>query len=203
MKVELHLHTSRYSACSIATPFELMAKLIDAGYEAVYITEHDRTWQDWEIAHLQEDFPAIRIFPGVELCVGDEPMQHLLVLGTDDPEYLALGETGQVLAKARAEGHLTVLAHPFRWEATGGVLDQGLLPDALEYHTPNHSAKQAKVAKAAAEKYPLPLVNAGDVHALDFVNRYWIETDRRIERADEIRDIVLAGEYRNGTSDRK
>ena len=65
MKVELHLHTFRYSGCSTATPQQLMAELIRCGYEAVYITEHDTMWSDWEIDNLQKEFPQIRIFPGV------------------------------------------------------------------------------------------------------------------------------------------
>ena len=87
MKVELHLHTSRYSGCSTATPAALMRKLVEAGYEAVYITEHDAVWPEREIARLQEDFPAIRIFAGVELSLGTDvmPLEHLLV--TQDGLY--------------------------------------------------------------------------------------------------------------------
>ena len=79
MKVELHLHTSRYSGCATATPAELMRKLIETGYQAVYITEHDAVWREEEIARLQEDFPAIRIFPGVELSLGTAAARYLPV----------------------------------------------------------------------------------------------------------------------------
>jgi len=197
MKVELHLHTSRYSACATATPFELMRALIDAGYDAAYITEHDAVWRDWEIEHLQAEFPQIRIFGGVELTVSDGPLQHLLVLGTSDPEYLAIRDPQHVLEKAHREGHLVVLAHPFRWDGADRLLELGLLPDAIEYYTCNHDVRAAEKSLRAADRLDLRLLNAGDVHGVEAVGRFWIETDQPVERADDIRRIVLTGHYRN------
>ena len=197
MKVDLHLHTSRYSLCAEATPFELMIALIEAGYDAVFITEHDAVWSDWEIQDLGAKFPAIRAFPGVELTLGYAPLQHLLVLGTSDPAYLTLNDPVDIVRKARDEGHLTVAAHPFRWEGAAAILEQDPPPDAIEYRTCNHDASQARRALAAAVERKLPLVNGGDVHALDFVNRYWIETRRPLAEARDIRPIILGGEYSN------
>ncbi len=200
MKVELHLHTSRYSACSKATPAELMERLVQSGYEAVFITEHDAVWSEREIEQLQQGFPDIRIFPGVELSTGPQKMQHLLILGTTDPEYTRLGDVAEILAKARDEGHLTVLAHPFRWEGGAEMLDNGLLPDALEFRTNNQNRKKAKIAADAAERLGLPLVNSGDVHGLKFVNHFWIETDMPLGKATNIRAVVLNRAYVNRKS---
>jgi len=198
MKVELHLHTSRYSACSTAGPGELLTALVQAGYDAVYITEHDAVWRAYEIADLQDDFPQIRIFGGVELMIGGSITQHLIILGTTDPQYVSIrNDVQQVLAKARAEGHLAILAHPFRWEGSGLILKPGSLPDAIEYHTCNHDPICAERSLKASLELELPLVNAGDVHALDFVNRFWIQTRKPIKQADDIRRIVLDGEYEN------
>jgi predicted metal-dependent phosphoesterase TrpH len=203
MKVELHLHTSRHSGCAIATPAELMVKLVAAGYDAVYITEHDTVWPEWEIAQLQQEFPQIRIFAGVELSVGrpDTPLQHLLVLGTSDSWYLSVRDIPAILERARAEGHLTILAHPTRWEGAATIVEQGLLPDALEYRTANLSPEEAAGAEALAGRVGLPLLNAGDVHGPDFVDRFWIETARPVERAGDIRSIVLDGAYENRSNE--
>jgi len=200
MKVELHLHTSRYSGCATATVQQLMKLLIDTGYGAVYITEHDAVWRDWELEAIQQEFGAIRIFPGVEVTVSNDPLQHLVVLGTNDPAYLQL-TSAEILHRSRDAGHLTILAHPFRWSGAGEMLEEKLLPDALEYQTCNHDAAQACKAKMTAQRLRVPLVNAGDVHALDFVGRYWIETRRPIEKADDIRQIILGGEYANCSRD--
>ncbi len=195
MKVELHLHTSRYSPCARRTPGEMMARLIETGYQAVYLTEHDAVWRADELAALRAAFPEIRIFPGVELTLAAEDMHHLLVLGTNDPAYLALKQDTEILAAARARGHLTVLAHPIRMLRGAAMLEAGHLPDALEQRTGNHGPYRAAVTRRMAEPLGLPLVNAGDAHDLDDVDRYWIETHRPIEQARDIRDIVLAGAY--------
>lgn len=197
MKVELHLHTTRYSACAVNTPQEMMRRLVDAGYEAVYITEHDAFWSDEELAQLRAAVPGLRIFPGVELSLG---RHHLLVLGTNDPAYLSLDSEAEAVEKARDERHLTVLAHPFRWEGGAEMLEadeESLLPDAIELRTPNQDAAQAQAAAEAAGRLNLSLVNAGDAHALDFIDRFWIETLRPIELADDIRNIVIDGAYGN------
>ena len=197
MKVELHLHTRRYSSCSTATPFELMEAMVRTGYDAVYLTEHDAVWADWEIRDLQAEFPAIRIFGGVELTLSWDPLQHLLVLGTSDPEYLEMDDAAAVIHKAREEGHLTIAAHPFRWDGAADVLTGASPPDAIEYNTCNHGAKQALRAHETAQILGLPLVNGGDVHSLAFVNRFWIETGRDIIQGDDIRSIVREGQYVN------
>lgn len=203
MKVELHLHTSRYSACAVSAPGELMRGLLAAGYGAVYITEHDAVWGDRELAKLRAEFPQIRIFPGVELSIGELwSFQHLLVLGTNDPAYLGLARSARpdirgILDKAAEAGHLTVLAHPCRWEGSDDMILRGLLPDALEFRTCNHDGLPAEMARRAGERLHLPVVNAGDVHSLEMVGCFWIETAGPLERPEDIRRVVLAGEYQN------
>ncbi len=206
MKIELHLHTLRYSLCATATPEEAMDRLIQAGYGAVYLTEHDAAWTDWELTELGQQFPAIRIFSGIEITTSpshSERVQHLLVLGTNDRSYLDLAENpAEILARARREGCLTILAHPFRWPGAAQMLQEGLLPDALESCTPNHEASQARQALLEAQRLGLPAVHSGDVHGLGFIDRFWIETDLTLEDSKGIRGIVKNGLYRNCTKER-
>ena len=198
MKVELHLHTDRYSACSVASPDEMMDALVSLGYEAVYLTEHDALWPEREVAELRAAHPRIRIFPGVELTVTADPVEHLLVLGTSDPEYLEIDDAAELLEKARAAGDLTILAHPFRFDVGAAMVRrQHLLPDALEYCSCNQPPALGEYARRLAAESALALVNAGDCHALDFLGRYWIETERDLCGPRDIRDVVLRGEYEN------
>ena len=194
MKVELHLHTCRYSFCAVDEPEQVMLRAQEAGYDAVYITEHDAVWSAGELQDLRGLFPRLQIFCGLEKTLGSH---HLLILGTCDRAYLRMDDPGEVLDKARRDGHLTVLAHPFRWDGGADVLRVGLLPDAVEYRTGNQNARQAAAAEAVARRLDLPVVSAGDVHALDFVDRYWIETQRDVHQANDIRQIVRDGAYAN------
>jgi len=202
MKVELHCHTNRYSLCASATPAALMERMIQLGYEAVYITEHDAVWLDSELDQLRAGYPDIQIHPGVEVSIGEASVQHLLVLGTNDPGYLSLRRADRVIAKAADDGCLTVLAHPFRWEGGAELLDGDTPPDAIEHRTPNHARPdQLRLAEEAAARLGLPMVNAGDVHSAKMLERSWIETDRPIRNARDIRRIVLNGRYVNRTGE--
>lgn len=197
MKVELHLHTSRYSTCAVAGPEELIDALVAQRYDAVYITEHNRFWTAEEIGELQEWFPDIRIFPGAELSAPHDGFQHILVLGTTDASYLELPSAAMILDQARRQGHLTVMAHPCRYEDASAILDEGLRTDALEHSTCNQEFTAAAAAQDLSERLDIPMVNAGDVHSVAMVGRHWIETADPIGSADDIRRIVLSGRYEN------
>jgi len=201
MKVELHSHTMRYSGCAVSTPAQLVAALIKKQYDAVYITEHDAVWDDWELGNLRRDYPAIRIFSGIELSLPHD--EHLLVLGTNDREYLTLRHPELILAKAREAGHLTVLAHPFRWPRAHSLLETGSKPDAVEFRTLNHDAQAGEQSKATAHTLGLPLVNAGDTHAADTLGHFWIETYPDLVTGTEIYDIVRNGMYENAMKKKK
>lgn len=197
MKIELHLHTSKYSECSCNSPQEMMAKLIDNGYDAVYITEHNTVWPQDELNQLQSEFPQIKIFPGIEITTGSMASQHLVVLGTNDPKYSKMSRASEVLENALADGHLTILAHPYRFKGGCEMLDDNLLPDAIEFYTGNHGLEFAIQSLNTAGKLSLPLTNAGDVHALDMIGKFWLETDQPLTTADDIREIIKSGNYTN------
>jgi hypothetical protein len=199
MKVELHCHTTRYSSCATASPEVLIPALIQAGYDAVYITEHEKAWPAQELADLQGLFPAIRILAGLELSFSPR-REHLVILGACDDSYSQCREPADAISQARQRGHLTVLAHPFRWPDGAKVLLEGTMPDAIEYRTCNQDIAAAGIALNTAAKMNLPIVNAGDVHSLEMTNRFWIQTTRPIGQACDIRQIILDGAYSNHTS---
>jgi predicted metal-dependent phosphoesterase TrpH len=182
-------------------PDMLISAYAAAGYDAVYLTDHDAVWPHDELEELRRRNPRLLVFPGLEKSLGRYGPQHLLILGANDPEYLAMDTEEQVLAKARAEGHLTILAHPYRYTGSDGMLRQGVLPDAIEHRSLNHDEQMGAAAKLTARTLGLPLVNAGDAHALFQVGWFWIETSRPVVRAGDIRGIVLAGEYANRCAD--
>jgi predicted metal-dependent phosphoesterase TrpH len=197
MKVELHMHTSRYSGCARNGPQDMLAALVAEGYDAVFLTEHDAVWPDEEIAELQAAFGGVRIFPGVERGLGADSTQHLLILGTNDPAYLRMTDPAEILAAAKAAGHLTVLAHPIRWPKGADMLNEGHLPDGLEGCTGNQDPCRAGIAGNLAERLGLKLLNSDDAHSVEMVGRFWIETARPLEQAGDLRGIVLDGAYAN------
>lgn len=167
-----------------------------AGYDAIFITEHNKVWPRRDLAELREMCENIRIFGGIEISL---PKRHdLLVLGAEDPVYETLHTPEEVLAQACADGFLTVLAHPFRFhEELPGFCR---LVDALETHTCNHSdADQIEAAHQYAQEHRLAEVYSSDAHGLNFMNKFWIETNARFRTAQDFRHIVLSGHFTNCT----
>jgi len=192
------MHTTRFSDCAINTPAEMITATRQAGYDAVYLTEHNAVWPEEDLADLRGVAQGMRVFGGVERSLGDGSV-HILVLGTSDPLVLEIQDIGVLLDFARDADCLTVLAHPYRWPGGDLPITEGLLPDAIEYRTPNHTPQQAASAYLAAQQLHLRPVNASDAHSIDYVGRYWIETVAPLVEPKDLRQIVLAGAYENRT----
>jgi hypothetical protein len=198
MKTQLHLHTSRYSGCAIHTPEMMLQRAIQKGFQSVFITEHDAVWPTRELQDIRRQFPALQIWPGLELTVlNDMGASHLLILGTNARDFLQMEDSQEILAEARRRQCPTILAHPFRWEGAEAMLAGPLRPDGIEYHTPNHPPAMAEVSREHAEALSLPLINSDDAHSKDMIGRYWIETHRPFRTPRELRAILLGGYYEN------
>jgi hypothetical protein len=100
-----------------------------------------------------------------------------------------------ILDRAADENLPTILAHPFRWDGSAEILDEGLYPDALECRTCNHSAGQAEKSQAVAEQQGMALVNAGDAHGLRMLGRFWIETAAPFAEPSQLRDILASEQF--------
>jgi len=198
MKVDLHSHTDVYSPCSRIPPKELIAMAEASGYDAIFITDHGKVWTSHEFAALREFCERVRIFPGIEISLSGG--QDILVLGADNPLYESLKSPSEVLAQACADGYLTVLAHPFRWD--DALPDYCTLLDAAEVLTCNHPlSRQTAQAQTYAVEHNLAPVYASDAHGLNFLNKFWIETDEPFETPQELRRLILSGRYENRKRD--
>ena len=196
MKVALHVHTSKYSGCAIADPYRMVEEYANCGFGALFLTEHDIIWPAGELAELQESFPDITIYPGLEMTFyQSDSLIHLLVLGVSDPDYLYIATPGALLQRASDDGLLTVLAHPYRYEGSDEILHRGIYPDALEYRSNTHLGSQTDKARESASRYSIRLVNGDDAHRCEDVGHFWIETDKPFQSPHELRSVVLEGAY--------
>lgn len=168
------------------------------GYDAIFITEHNRVWPRHDLAEMREMCENLRIFGGIEISL---PFRHdVLVLGAEDPIYETLSTPEDVLAQACADGLLTVLAHPFRFhEELPGFCG---LVDAIEVCTCNHSdPKHLEAARMYARRHRLAEVYSSDAHGLNFMNKFWIESRDAFRTPQDFRHIVLSGHFENCTRD--
>lgn len=194
MKVEIHSHTTTHSRCSRATPSELVAMAEACGYDALFITEHGKITSQDELAAVRRMSSSVKIFPGIEMSFPGD--QDVLILGAEDSVYESLETPDKVLAQACADGFLTVLAHPFRWSERLPGYARTL--DAIEVLTCNHPVPaQAARARDYAEANRMAGVYAADAHGLNFLNKFWIETEEPFETPQEFRRLIILGKYRN------
>ncbi len=196
MKVEIHSHTDKYSPCSKIPPHELVQMAEASGYDALFITDHNRVWPDRDLRGLKELCTRMRIFPAIEISL---PNRHdMLVLGAENPVYESMTRAEEVLAQACADGYLTVLAHPFRYHSE--LPQYSTLADALEVRTCNHSdPAHLEAASAYAREHNVAEVYASDAHGLNFMNKFWIETEAPFATPQEFRRLIVSGQYKNRT----
>ena len=175
-------------------PRELIAMAEACGYDAVFVTDHGKIWGRRELAGLREFCTSVQVFPGIEIAL--DGGIDLLVLGACDPIYETLSSPSEVFARACADGCLTVIAHPFRWNDS--LPDFCALADAVEVLTCNHPTPlQAEAAREYAKKMKMAEVFSSDAHGVNFMNRFWLETDEPFLTPQEFRKQIIAGRYRN------
>jgi predicted metal-dependent phosphoesterase TrpH len=145
---------------------------------------------------LQALTERVKLLPGIEITLDEG--HDVLILGAQDAEYERMSRASDVLAKAAADGFLTVLAHPFRWGEE--LAAYCALIDAIEARSCNHGAgEHYRMAQDYAEKYNLQQIYASDAHGLNFMNKFWLETEAQFETPEEFRNLILTGRYENRT----
>lgn len=196
MKVEIHSHTDRLSGDSAIAPRELVSMAEASGYDALFITEHERVWPEDALQAIQELTTKVKLFSGIEISLGDGV--DVLVLGAIDPEYESLKTPQDIFGRATADGLATVIAHPFRWMST--LPEYCTLADAIESRTCNHSDEtRIELTEAYAAEHNQSTVYSSDAHGLNYMNKFWIETDEHFETPQEFRRCLLSGKFVNGS----
>ncbi len=194
MKVEIHCHTDRLSGDSMIAPRELVAMAEASGYDALFITEHSHVWPQDGLDALQELTSKVKLFSGIEVSLGDGV--DVLILGASDPLYETLNTPESLLAQATADGLPTVIAHPFRWMSE--LPPYCALADAVESRTCNHPDEKWI---AAAERYAVDhnqsTVFSSDAHGVNYMNKFWIETEEDFETPQDFRRLLLSGRFTN------
>jgi hypothetical protein len=202
MKIDHHIHTSRYSPDSSIDPVRLVERAGDVGLDALVITEHDYQWQPDELAELAALAPTLRVFSGAEISAREG---HFLVYGLpsldDAPPGIPLRDLIEVVRRHQAA---IVAAHPFRWEQPFGeiVAEHGPVFDALELVSNNIYRDTRAKTQGLLNQYPMGATGSSDAHEIDVVGCYFSNFTARIETISEfaaaLRDRQGRPGHRNG-----
>jgi predicted metal-dependent phosphoesterase TrpH len=117
--IDCHVHTARYSECSVLEPDQACTRARERGLNGLVLTEHQIQWPSEELDRLRAAFPDLLLFSGLEISV--EEGFDIVVLTAEQelsfplfPLQIAFDELLERLEPSGDEAFL-FMAHPFRW----------------------------------------------------------------------------------------
>lgn len=191
--IDIHVHTRRHSPCGRGDPEEMVAAALRYGLGALVFTEHHAMWDRQELDELQQQFPAVRLFTGVEIST--ERSGDLLVIGAEGTSWFTPRMPSEaVVAEAHARGGIVVAAHPYRPGYGSEGLDE-LDLDAVEVYSLHMHHEAHRRAVALAERRGLRMVATSDAHSPEMVGLYAIRLEQLVESEVALAEAIRAGAY--------
>ncbi len=182
MDLDLHIHTNRYSGCSIISPGEVVRYARAAGLDGIALTEHGIRWSDSEINKLLEKSGE----KGFVILAGEE-VACFSSAGRFQGEFLVFGypkslgssrSIEKVIEFVHGEGGVVIAAHPFKPLETGrgyygcGDAVWDLDIDGLEIEHPSYPDSSRELARRVMEARGLCGISCSDAHDLGGIGRF-------------------------------
>jgi len=198
LRIDLHVHTSRHSACGRSSPEEMVARAISLGLDAIVFTEHNLYWPADELAALQAQYPQIRLFNGIEVTASDG--HDYLVYGPPRPDLLRCRlEGGEIVRQAHRFGSVVVLAHPYRFERPlPKHLSNGRPVDGIEILSSNTHNYAHLPARELAHSLNAFEIAASDGHHTRTLGLYYVDLDTPVSSEAELAKALAARAFSLG-----
>lgn len=116
MIIDCHVHTAKYSACSVLRPRKAAGLAVARGINALVFTEHHLMWRPRELAALQAETESVKLFAGIEITLA-EGYDVVVIPPTRIPRvsrFMSLADLKYLLRDIRDRSFLFA-AHPFRY----------------------------------------------------------------------------------------
>ena len=190
MLIELHVHSSRHSACSGADPAELILSALGRNLQGLVFTEHHYLWPREELEQLRRE---AEVGPHFLLLAGQEvetDIGYVLVFGASRtiPAKITLAKLRKRFPRAAL-----VWAHPFRGREPDPQLLQSSDLDAVEILNTNHTPKEHYRALTLWHRYRFTAVAGSDAHEARLSGVFPTVFDHPVKTI-----AALAGEIRAG-----
>jgi predicted metal-dependent phosphoesterase TrpH len=185
LKADLHVH-SVGSYDGSASVEEILDAAVEAGLDAVAVTDHDEIEQSLEAADRADERGLVGV-PGVEVSTEEG---HLLALGVEQRPS-ANESVPDTIERVRELGGAAVVPHPFQRMRHGiGAVEDC---DAIEtYNSRLFTGLANKRARRFARRNDLPELAGSDAHIAEMVGRAYtlIDADRD---ADSLIEAIKDG----------
>ncbi len=220
-KYEMHLHSSRCSACAVSTAAEQVERLYEVGYAGAVFTNHfycgnsavDRSigWEEFVGVYRDDFLEAKRLGDnlGLDIMFGVEHGyargKEVLIYGLEPEHFINeprfkdfdLEEISQFVRK---NGGFIACAHPFRQASyipDPDVAPDPLLIDGVEIYNSGNADNDWNIKAAQfAETNNLVPISGGDVHNAQCIGLGGIAVDERIKSGKRLVEILKTRSHR-------
>lgn len=219
--IDIHCHTSEVSNCGQTPAAETVQLYYSMGYKAVMITDHfnsriidgkhDITW-DEKIDHFISGYKAaakeaeklgdFKVYLGAELRFEENDNDYLL-FGLSEDKLRKMEQLPKMGVQAGVKlihslDCIIIQAHPFRNNCT--IISPGIL-DGIEVMN-GHRGHDSRndIALKWAKKFGYIMTAGTDFHG-EHDPTSGIYVDNIPENEDELRDLILSGNYDLKTND--
>ena len=200
MRVDLHVHASERSGCSVSGEEEIIRAAIDFGLDGLAFTDHQVLVPAARLTELNAKFAPFRIFSGIEIHTIEE--EDVLVIGVNDPRlekrawnYPALYEF------VRDRAGFLAIAHPFRYREKVNIDFEDRVPDALEGASFNIRPERELLIRNLAEQLGCRLMCSSDAHFYDYVGLCRLVLDGNPASNEELVRMLRSGAYQCETDE--
>jgi len=206
MRIDLHVHTSEYSACSFSTEREQIERAIARGLDGIAFTEHGIQREQSCINRLNKKYAPFKIFTGVEVnVIGSR--EDVLVIGVPEMtaynggrrEYNSIWEYKDLYKFVRKNGGFIAIPHPFRYADEVRIDVARFLPDALELKSQNIDPGREHLITAFAKELGVKTMVASDSHHINNTGMHHLVLHNAVQTdADLVREL-RSGRYEHGS----
>lgn len=194
MKIDLHLHCSERSSCSIATEQQHIKAAIENGLDAIVITDHDKLVPEEHLKELNEKYYPFKIFGGIEIRT--EPYgEDVLVIGVKERLLQEKKWTYEELyGFVKERGGFIVLCHPYRYSSEIKLPIEKFIPDGIELHSTNIGRCDNNIIKALAKRLGCKLLGNSDGHNEKHTGIFYNIIDGNPSTEAELAEVLLGQE---------
>ncbi|MFP4085251.1 MAG: PHP-associated domain-containing protein [Desulfobacteraceae bacterium] len=201
--IDLHVHTSPASPCSMAPVDQTIAEAKRIGLDGICLTDHNYVWDDTDVEKLRQKHGYL-ILRGNEITTeqGD-----ILVFGLekDIQGIIRLQDLRRGVLDA---GGFMIAAHPFRGFLIVGIGKLGLTHkaamarpvfqsvDAIEVLNSKVTPKENDFASQVAAKLGMPATGGSDAHAVAELGIHATHFEVPINNERELIQALKTGTYR-------
>lgn len=197
MNLDLHVHTRRYSGCSVISPEQLLQRARETKLDGVMFSEHNRFWPVDEIEHYRKQYPDLKIFNGAEIDVPS--LHHVLTIVPEPANGHSLFRPASArtfLSDLENMGGVGIAAHPFRYYQDYDQRNQNFSLHGVEIASSNMcSTKELEKARQLTHQWGAePTVNS-DAHSLQPLGKFFNQFDREPADEEELIELIRKGAF--------